>query len=534
MPHASPLTRRAFLVTSAAAAAAAAAPPVAAQTPRSGGTLRIRYLYDLRILDPIYTYSYVTRDFGYMIYDTLFATDAQGQIRPQMVERHTVSRDGLRYTFALRDGLQFHDGQPVSAEDCVVSLQRWGKKDLLGKLLFAATARLAATDRKSFVLELKEPFGLVLEALGKPSSHVPFIMPARLAATSENEQVKEQIGSGPYRFLKDEWRPGHQVVFARNPDYVPRAEPASGAAGGKRVHLDRVVWRSIPDPATTAAALQAGEIDMWPTPPLDFIPRLEKDPNLAVFDTDPQGSQGWIRFNHLHPPFSDKRARRAVVLAIDQETFLQAAVGHPRYYRTCGAYFMCGGPYESLAGARSGPPDLDRARQLVKESGYDGRPVVVLDPTDLPDLHGASLATRDLLRKLGMTVDLQAMEFMTLSARRAKREAPREGGWNLFLTKWISPDAASPATNVGLSGACERGYFGWYCSAEMERLRGEWMRTTDPARRKQLADQIQILASEDVPHVLWGQYQEPSVARKTVRGHLQFPVPLHWNLWLDA
>jgi peptide/nickel transport system substrate-binding protein len=527
------LSRREFMVASGAAALAAGR-PASAQTPRSGGTLRIKYLYDLRILDPIYTYSYVTRDFGYMIYDTLFATDAQGQIRPQMVDRHTVSRDGLRYTFTLREGLRFHDGQPVTAEDCVVSLQRWGKRDLLGKLLFAAIGRLAATDRKTIALELKEPFGLVLEALGKPSSHVPFIMPARLASISESEQVKEQVGSGPYRFLKDEWRPGHQVVFARNPDYVPRAEPASGAAGGKRVYLDRVIWRTIPDAATAAAALQAGEVDLWQFPPLDFVPRLEKDPNLTVFQTDPQGSQGWIRFNHLHPPFNDKRARRAVLMAMDQEAFLQAAVGHPRFYRTCGAYFMCGGQYESLAGVRSGPPDVDRARQLVKESGYDGRPVVLLDPTDLPDVHGAALVARELLGKIGMNVDLQAMEFMTLSARRAKREAPREGGWNLFLTKWISPDVASPATNVGLSGACERAYFGWYCSGEMERLRGDWMRTTEPARRKQLAEQIQAVASEDVPYVLWGQYQEPSVSRKNVRGYLQFPVPLHWNIWLDA
>jgi peptide/nickel transport system substrate-binding protein len=528
------VTRREFLTASAAAAIVAAAPaPAAAQTPRSGGTLRIKYLYDLRILDPIYTYSYVTRDFGYMIYDTLFATDAQGQIRPQMVDRHTVSRDGLKYTFTLRDGLKFHDGQPVTAEDCVVSLTRWGKRDLLGKLMFAATGRLTATDRKTIALDLKEPFGLVLEALGKPSSHVPFIMPARLASIPESEQLKEQIGSGPYRFLKDEWRPGHQVVFAKNADYVPRAEPASGAAGGKRVHLDRVIWRTIPDAATAAAALQAGEVDFWQFPPLDFVPRLEKDPNLTVITTDPLGSQGWIRFNHLHPPFSDRRARRAVFLATDQEAFLQGAVGHPRFYKTCGAYFMCGGQYEG-GGGRAGAPDLDRARQLVKESGYDGRPVVLLDPTDLPDLHGACLVAREQLGKIGFNVDLQPMEFMTLSARRAKREAPREGGWNMFLTKWISPDVSSPATNVGLSGACERAYFGWYCNENMERLRGDWMRTTDPARRKQLAEQIQGIAAEDLPLVLWGQYQEPSVSRKNVRGHLPFPVPVHWNIWLDA
>src|SRR5262249_40602795 len=154
-------------------------------------------------------------------------------------------------------------GQPVTAEDCVASLQRWGKRDTVGRLLFGATGKLDAVDRKTFVLELKEPFGLVLDAIGKPSSNVPFMMPARVAATSENDQIKEAIGSGPYRFVKEEWQPGNQVVYVRNPDYAPRSEEPNGAAGGKRVYVDKVVWRYIPDAATCNAALEAGEVDFW-------------------------------------------------------------------------------------------------------------------------------------------------------------------------------------------------------------------------------------------------------------------------------
>jgi len=529
------LTRRDFLAGTAAAVAAGALPsPALAQTPRRGGTLRFIPIGDLKILDPIWTSAYLTRDHAYMVWDTLFATDANLQIKPQMVDKYTVSRDAMKYSFTLRDGLRFHDGQPVTSDDCVASLIRWGKKDPLGKLMFAATGKLQATDKKSFVLELKEPFGLVLEALGKPSSNVPFIMPARLANLSADEQVKEPIGSGPFKFVKEEWQPGNQVVYARNADYVPRSEPPSGAAGGKHVYLDRVVWRYMPDAATAASALEAGELDYWQFPSADFAARLTKNPAITTFIADPVGLTGWLRPNHLHPPFNNKKARQALLYMVDQEMYLQAAIGQAQYYRTCPGIFFCGKvPYETKAGAPM-RQDLDRARQLMKESGYDGRPVVILDPTDRPEIHGTALVTQELLNKIGVTVDLQAVDWSTLLSRRAKKDPPSAGGWNIFLTNWISSDALNPAVNAGVAGGGESGWFGWSSSPQMEKLRLDWIRATDPGKRKQLAEQIQIVAYDEVPFVPWGQYVQPSLFRKNVRGVLQFPAALLWNVWLDA
>src|SRR5919197_6746695 len=389
---------------------------------KRGGTLRYIPGGDLRVIDPIWTTAYPTRNHAYLIYDTLFATDANLQIRPQMVETYSIGKDHLKYSFTLRDGLRFHDGAAVSAEDCVASLQRWGKRDALGKLMFQRVRQLKAVDKKSFGLDLNEPFGSVLEALGKPSSNVPFIMPARVVSISENEQIKEVIGSGPFVFVKDEWQPGHQVVYRRNPDYVPRTDVASGSAGGKHVHVDRLVSRYVPDPATAAAALEAGEFDYWDNVPVDFVGRLERNSGLRVFVADPQGTQGWLRPNHLHAPFTHKKARQALLWLVDQEMYLQAAIGNAKYYRTCPSYFMCGGvPYETSLGApRRG--DLDRARDLIKEAGYDGRPLVLLDPTDVSHLHAATLLTRELLMKIGVAVDLQAMDLSTVIARRGKKD----------------------------------------------------------------------------------------------------------------
>jgi peptide/nickel transport system substrate-binding protein len=527
-------SRRQFLAGSAAAAATLAFPAPYVHAQKKGGTLRFIPHADLRVLDVTRYTGYITnRTNGYLVYDTLFAMDGNGQVKPQMVDKWSSSKDGRKWSFTLRDGLNFHDGQPVTAEDCVASLKRWSHRDPLGQFFMAATERLQATDKKTFVLELGKPFGLVLPALAKPSAVVPFILPARLAATPEEEMIKEAIGSGPYKFVKEEWQPGNQVVYVRNEQYVPRNEQPSGAAGGKRVYVDRVIWRYIPDPATAAAAIEAGEIDVWEQPPLDLVPKIEKNPDIAIVTYDTVGNQGWIRPNHLQPPFNNKKARQALVYMADQQQYLQAAVGQSKYFRQSGAYFVSKSEFGSSAAAPP-KPDFERARQLMKEAGYDGKPIVVLDPTNIAMLHAVALVTGDLLQKIGCKVDVQAMDWGTLVARRAMKTPASEGGWNILHTWWSAADMASPALNAGVAGVCEKAFFGWYCSEPMEKMRREWVAQSDPARRKQLAEDIQKVAYDEVPYALWGEFVTPAATRKNVRGMLSFAAPLLWNISLET
>lgn len=521
--------RRTFLAGSAATAAvAAAAPYVHAQ--KKGGTLKFVPHADLKILDPIWTTAYITRNHGYMIFDTLFALDGNLKLQPQMVDKWSVSANNMKYSFTLRDGLKFHDGQAVTAEDCVASLKRWGAKDAVGRLFMASIGKMAPTDRKTFTIELETPFGLVLDALGKPSASPSFMMPARLAATDPNEQVKEVIGSGPYRFVKDEWQPGNKVVYLANKDYVPRNENPSGAAGGKRVLVDRVEWRYIPDALTASSALEAGEVDYWENVPLDFAPGLERNPNVTIFVTDPRGSQGILRPNHLQPPFNNKKARQALLHMVDQAYYLQAVIGSAKYYKVCPGVFMCGGmPYEFSTGA-PGKQDLDRARRLLKEGGYDGRSITVLDPADSPYAHAPALVTAEMLKKLGANVDLQAMDWSTMVARRAKKDPPAQGGWNIFHTWATSFDVMTPAVASVLSGAGDKAWFGWPTSEEMEKLRTAFTREPDAGKRRQIAEQVQKLAFDEVPFVTWGQFVVPGAFRKNVQGVLQFGATLLWNI----
>jgi peptide/nickel transport system substrate-binding protein len=414
----------------AAAAMTLSAPSVRAQKGRQ--TLRFVAEADLKILDPVWTTAYITRNHGYLVYDTLFGTDENFRIRPQMVDRVTVSPDGMKYTFTLRDGLRWHDGQSVLSEDCVESLKRWGKKDRFGQLLMAHTGKIAPVDKRMFLLELAEPFGSVLEALGKPSSNVPFMMPARIASTSPEAQIKEMVGSGPFKFVRDEWQPGEQVVYARNADYIPRDEMPSGSTGAKKVYLDKVIWRYVPDPWDAADYLAAGEVDWWQEPPLDFVPKIEQNPDLQTFPLDPLGMQGWLRPNCLHPPFNNKKARQALLHMMDQVTYLEWATGQSRYYRACYSVFACGGPYATRIGAEPMMEhDLATARQLVKESGYDGQPIVVLQPTDRPVFNAAAIVTRHRLESIGFRVILKGMDWSANLVVRARKVPPDKGGWNL-------------------------------------------------------------------------------------------------------
>jgi peptide/nickel transport system substrate-binding protein len=346
-------------------------------------TLKVVMHSDVKIVDPIWTTAYIVRNYGYMIYDTLLAVDDKLDVKPQMLESWKVGDDKLTYTFTLRDGLKFHDGAPVTSEDCIASIKRWASRDAMGQKLMGFTKALAAVDDKTFTLTLTEPYGLVIESLGKPSSNVPFIMPKRIAETPGNTQIKEFVGSGPFVFRADLWRPGEKTVYDKFKDYKPRAEPPSALSGGKNVHVDRVEWINITDPQTAANALLTGEIDIIEQPLIEMLPLLEKDKNIEVKDLNPLGSQYSLRFNVLHKPFDNAKIRQAALYALNQKDFLLAGINDPRYFKECKALFICGTPYATDAGFEDKlESNFAKSKEILKQEGYDGTPVVLLFATD--------------------------------------------------------------------------------------------------------------------------------------------------------
>ncbi|NOJ46249.1 ABC transporter substrate-binding protein [Bradyrhizobium archetypum] len=488
---------------------------------------------DLRVIDPGFTTAYITRDHGYMVYDTLLATDSNFKIQPQMAD-WKVSDDKLTYTFTLRDGLKWHDGQPVTAEDCVASLKRWGRNDTMGQKLMDFTASIEPIDAKSFALKLKEPYGLVLESIGKPSSYTPFMMPKRLAETPAGQQIKEQVGSGPFKFVQAEFQPGVKAVYEKNPDYVPRKEPPSWTAGGKVVKVDRVEWITMPDAQTAVNALQSGDIDFMENLPFDLLPVLEANKDIKIDVLNKFGFQTLGRMNFLYPPFDNVKVRRAAFLAMKQKDVLDALVGNAKYQKVCGAIFVCDTPLETDVGAETlvKGNGMAEAKKLLAESGYDGTPIVIMAPGDVVTLKAQPIVAAQLLREAGFKVDVQATDWQTVVTRRASQKPPKEGGWNMFFTNWVAADVSNPVANASVGGRGKNGgWFGWAEDAKIEELRDKFARSASADEQKKIAAEIQKQAYEQVIYIPLGQYLIPSGWRKSLTGVVDGPAtPVFWNI----
>lgn len=492
-------------------------------------TLRMVPHAGLRITDPILTTAFMSRNHGYMIYDTLFAVDDKLQVKPQMVDKYEVSGDKLTYTFTLRDGLKFHNGAPVTSADAIASLQRWGKNDAMGQKLLSYTKDMVAVNTKTFQLILKEPYGLVLDSLGKPSSNVPFIMPKAMADTPANQNVPDEIGSGPFRFIKAEFQPGVKVVYEKNPDYKPRAEPASSLSGGKVAKVDRVEWITMGDPQTAMNALLKGEVDIWEQPTYDLLPTLKKSPDIEIKNLLPLGMNFMLRMNWLQPPLDNVKIRQAILQAVNQEDYLAAQVGNPEYYKTCPAVFGCSGNLASDAGAPK--PDIAKAKKMLAESGYKGEKIVIMAPTDLASINQLPLVSAPILRSIGMNIEVQSMDWQTLVGRRAKMDPIDQGGWHIFHTAWGTADMFNPITNAGVKGLGRQGgFFGWTEDPVIEKLRDDYARETDAAKQKAIAIAVQKRLYEMVHYIPLGEYFQPSAMRKNITGNLPTPALALWNV----
>ncbi len=522
------MKRRTFLA--AAGASVLAAPLVHAQPARER-TLRVVPLTSLFSLDTVFNTSLVTTNYGFAVYDTLFGINTKREINPQMAEGYTISDDRRVYTIRLRDGLKFHNGEPVRAQDCVQSLKRWAGRETFGQTVAQFVDDWGVADDKTIRIRLTQPVPIFLEAITRGSASIPFIMPEYVAKTDPYKQITESIGSGPWKFNASEFAAGSFAAFTKFADYVPRKETPDWSSGGKVVHFDRMEWPTIPDAATAAAALRSGEVDWYEQVQPDLIAPLKKNPDITIGSANPAGFNGILRFNHLHPPFNNVGIRRAVLMAVNQQDYMESITGSdPTALNLCKAMFPCGTPYGEEIGKEAMGANLEKARAMLKAAGYDNEKVVIISPADVPTIGPMGDVTYDLLRKMGMNVELVSVDWATLTTKRAVRDPVEKGGWSIFHTWAPSPIIGTPVEHFPMRGLGDKGWAGWYADEKMEAMTRAWTAAATAEEQKKIAAEIHARAFEMVPFVLCGQFQIRTAYRSYLTGVVSGGAAYTWGV----
>lgn len=523
------MDRRGFL---AAASAGVLARPALAQ-PTAQRVLRFVPYADLVGLDPIWTTADVVRDHGYLVYDTLFGTDEAFQPRPQLAEGYATEDGGLLCTVTLRQGITFHDGEPIRARDCVASLRRWMAVAPMGQSLNAVLDELAAVDDRRLRFRLKQPFPLLVPSLAQVIAPVPFIMPERVAQTPADKQLTDTTGSGPFRFRRDEYQQGNRAVYERFAAYAPTPDGGSGlTAGPKRAQFDRIEWRIIPDASTSAAALQRGEVDWFADPPPEILDLLRRSRNIQVGCMELLPGVNVMRWNQLNPPFDNKRMRQALLPAIDQSDFVVAAAGtDPGNWAVDTGFFPPGSPMASGAGLAPlmGPRDLAKTKRLLREAGYDGQKVRQIGPTDTVVTGALAQVTADLLRRLDINVDVALSDSGTVTQRRRSMEPLDKGGWSVGCWSFPGLWFLNPATHILLRGNGRDAWFGWPTAPRLETLRDEWMAATAPDEQKRIARAIQVAGMDELPCIPLGCVYHNTALAANLKDRV-VGMPFFWNI----
>jgi len=520
------MQRRAMML----GAATAALPRIAIAQPAAARTLKMVPQAGLSILDPHFTTAQTTTNHGYAVFDTLFGLNTKQEAQPQMAEGYRFEDDGKTCLITLRDGLKFHDGEPVLARDCTASLMRWAAREALGQSAARFVEEWGVKDDRTIRLRLKRAVPSLIFLLSRGAT-VPFIMPERLARTDPFKQMTEMVGSGPYRFVKDEFVSGSRVVYARNEHYVPRQEKAEWTSGGKVVHFDRYEWVIIPDSATASSALTTGEVDWYEQVQPDLLPPLRANPNIAIGSANPTGYNGILRFNHIQPPFDNVAIRRAIMMAVDQNDYMASVTANdPSAWKVCKSLLPCGTPDGREIGAPVMPGNLDKAKAALKAAGYAGQKVVILSPTDFVTIGPLGDVSYDLFQRLGMNVEIVQTDWGTVNQRRNNREGVDKGGWSVVHTWGSTTTIGNPVSQFFMRGVGDKGWAGWFKDDVVEALTEQWLLAGTEPERAAAADALQRRAFETVPSVPLGQFQIRTAYRKSLTGLLEASGALPWNV----
>ena len=523
-----------------AVAAIPARPPRALPTAvpageaRYGGTLRWIPQGSVASLDSHVTSAAVTLGYGYNMYDTLVSWDAEGALQPQMLEDWSVEEDGTKFVFTLREGQKFHDGNALTSDDVIASLDRWRQKAAYGPFFNEVLEGFTKIDDMTLTAEFSEPVGIFLQGLGIPTVSYPIVMPSSVAETPVSDIISDHTGSGPFQFV--EWDLGNRIILEKFQDYSPRDEAPSFLAGGKVAYLDKLEMIEVPDQETRVAALVTGEVDFLDIMSLDFYDTLNDDPNVEVEIGKP-GSQPIFYFNKSIPPFdmtpNGQLMRQAIQALTNAEEIMQG-YGPSDLWATCPSMFSCGTFFANeVVPEKYNMNNVELAKQLLDEAGYDGEPLIILDPADFPTIHPIPIVLNEQLKRAGVEVDYRVVDWATeVQIVLSPRGSPASKEWHIAPT-WMSSWAFLPLAN----GIITKDGIGFYESPAMQDLRARFARESDLNELKKIADEMQRVYFEEVPYVHLGNFFQLRAMNKSLDGLIPSPVGGFYAVglyWEDA
>lgn len=528
------ISRRSLLQAGVATGTALSFPSVLRSQTTLASTQAVRMVKsgDLGVFDPMISSYYITADHGSAIYDTLFALDSRMTPQPQMVGNWGVSDDKKTYTFVLRDGLGWHDGTPVTAGDCVASIRRWVEVASGGQLIKALATDISKKDDKTFTIALKEPLGLLIEILATLTPPCLFIMREKDANTPSTDPVTANIGSGPFTFNQELARPGASFTYDRNERYVPRREASDGLAGRKVVKVDRVIWDNIADQQTALAALQTGEIDYLESVPMDLLPVLEGNPDIALQVLNQGGFVRYLRINFLQKPFNNLKARHALLYLIDQEAAMRTS-SPPEYIKTVTSLFGTKTAYindENTGWFKKGG-DPEKAKELFQEAGYAGEKVVIVQVTNIAWMSNVAQYVAHTLRKIGVNAEPNPTDWGAVTARLDNKGSVDEGGWSIYPTADVDFAMGDVLGNPIFLANGDKAWYGWPHNDEYEALYARWATVATLEERQSLAREMQRVWWGFVGSVYLGATTLPVARRASLTGLIGMPVivPM-WNM----
>ena len=509
----------AALASALATLAILSSPPAAQESPRGGGVLKVAMIGEPPTLDLHWTTAVITQEITFHVYESLFTYDAGYAPIPMLAESYTMAPDGRRYTIALRKGVRFHNGKEMTSADVVASLNRWGRVATTGKAVWRAVEAVEAKDAYTVVIHLKEPSGSLLYALASPNNGAA-IHPKETIAAAGDGQLKEFVGTGPYRFV--EHRPDRYIKLARFKEYAARSEAPNGYGGRRTAYLDEILFIPVPDVAVRLAGVETGEYHFASSINQDKYDGIRGRADITAAAVKPYG---WITVvpNHKQGVMANKKIRQALQAVLDMEPIMAGGVGNKDFYRLSGTLFYPEQPaFYTTAGVTGYDlKNKDRARALLKEAGYTGQPVRWVTTKEYDWMYNTAVMAKQQMEEVGFVVDLQVVDWATLVQRRNKPDL-----FDLFSTGFtFSPDPA-------LTASLQCNWPGWWCLEEKDRLMAEMARETDPRKRRALIERVQALFYEDVGRIKLGDYYQLQAMRKDLRGFKPGPFLYFWNAWL--